>query len=76
MSCSRSVSVHLLRGLGAVLLVVAAFTFGKERFWLLVPMLVGAVILLGGCPACWLAGLFETIGRRGDALAPRNDGPG
>lgn len=62
MFCSRSMSIHLLRGLGAVLLLIAAFMFGRERVWLLPPLLVGAVILLRGCPACWLVGLFETAG--------------
>lgn len=62
MFCSRSVSVHLLRGLGAVLLLIAAFMFGREQVWLVPPLLVGAVILLRGCPMCWLVGLFETAG--------------
>ena len=62
MFCSRSITIHLLRGLGAVLLLIAAFMFGREQVWLVPPLLVGAVILLRGCPACWLAGLFETAG--------------
>jgi hypothetical protein len=66
MHCSRSVSVHLLRGVGAVTLLVAAFSFGREHIWLWPPLLIGADVLLGGCPMCWTVGLIATIGRRGD----------
>jgi hypothetical protein len=61
MFCSRSVSVHLLRGIGAVTLLVAAFAFGRDHVWLWPPLLIGAVVLLRGCPMCWLVGLLETI---------------
>jgi hypothetical protein len=64
MSCNRAVSAHLLRGLGAVTLLAAAFVFGGEQTWLLPPLLLGALVLLRGCPMCWLVGLFEVIGRR------------
>lgn len=64
MFCSRSVPIHLLRGLGAVLLLIAAFIVGREQVWLVPPLLVGAVILLRGCPACWLVGLLETAATR------------
>ena len=66
MYCSRSVSVHLLRGGGAVLLLVAAFALGRDHVWLWLPLLIGAVVLLGGCPMCWTVGLIETISRRGE----------
>jgi hypothetical protein len=64
MYCSRSVSVHLLRGVGALALLVVAFALGREHVWLWPPLLIGAVVLLGGCPMCWTLGLIETIGRR------------
>jgi hypothetical protein len=64
MYCSRSVSVHFLRGGGAVALLAAAFAFGSDHVWLWPPLLLGAVVLLGGCPMCWTLGLIETIGRR------------
>jgi hypothetical protein len=70
MYCSRSVSIHLLRGLGAASLLAAAFIVGNAYIWLVPPLLVGAVILLRGCPACWLIGLFETLGRRREADHP------
>ena len=61
MYCSRSVSVHLLRGAAAIGLIFAAFFFSS--YGLLLPALagVGAVVLLRGCPMCWLMGLFETL---------------
>ena len=67
MYCSRSVSVHLLRGLGAVALIMAAFAFAGDYVWLWPILLIGAVVLLGGCPMCWTVGLIETIARRGEA---------
>ncbi len=61
MYCSRSVSVHLLRGAAAIALIFAAFFF--RSYGLVWPALagIGAVLLLRGCPMCWLVGLFETI---------------
>ena len=67
MSCDRAVSVHLLRGLGAVVLLAAAFVFGGEQVWLLPPLLLAAIVLLRGCPMCWLVGLVDVISRRRDA---------
>jgi hypothetical protein len=69
MSCDRAVSMHLLRGLGAAALLVAAVVFGGEQTWLLPLLLLGAVVLLRGCPMCWLVGLFDVIGRRRDGAA-------
>jgi hypothetical protein len=60
MYCSRSTSVHLLRGLGAVGLIALAVMYGEAHAWLLPPLLIGAVVLMRGCPMCWLMGLVET----------------
>ncbi len=62
---SRTLTEHLARGVGAGALITLAL-------WLLsssnpigivvaVAALVGAALLLRGCPMCWLTGLFETI---------------
>ena len=69
MSCNRALSVHLLRGCGAVILLVTAFLFSGEKVWLVPPLLLGAIVVLRGCPVCWLVGLFEVIARRRDAAA-------
>jgi hypothetical protein len=61
MHCNRSVTLHVLRGLGATALTVLAFAYGNTSGWLFAPLLIGAVLLLGGCPACWLTGLFEAV---------------
>jgi hypothetical protein len=60
MYCSRSIGVHLLRGLGAVGLIALAVIYGEAHAWLLPPLLIGAVVLMPGCPMCWLMGLAET----------------
>ena len=73
MHCSRSVTLHVLRGLGAAALIVLAFAYGHVSGWLLPALLIGAVVLLGGCPACWLTGLFEAIRtRRSSDAGPVN----
>jgi Flp pilus assembly protein TadB len=69
MHCNRSLAIHVMRGLGAIALVVVAFTYGNG--WLFPALLIGAVLLLGGCPACWLTGLFDAIrARRNTDVGP------
>jgi hypothetical protein len=67
MYCSRSITVHLLRGFSAVGLIALAVVYGRAHGWLLPPALIGAVVLMRGCPMCWLAGLVEAAktGRNG-----------
>jgi hypothetical protein len=64
MFCSTSISVHLLRGLGALALIFAAFYCESGSALLSIIALVGAFFLMRGCPMCWTLGLFETL-RRG-----------
>lgn len=64
MYCSRSVSLHLLRGAAAMALILAAFFFSSYGLLWSALAGIGAVVLLRGCPMCWLMGLFETL-RRG-----------
>lgn len=67
MYCSRSIGVHLLRGFGAVGLIVLAILYGGAHAWLLPPALLGALVLMRGCPMCWLMGFVEVAkaGRTG-----------
>ena len=66
MHCNRSLTLHVLRGLGAAVLVVLAFAYGSAHGWLFATLMIGAVLLMGGCPACWLTGLLDAIkARRG-----------
>jgi hypothetical protein len=72
MFCSTSVSVHLLRGLGALALIFGAIYFSS--FGIIGAVVaglafVGAIFLLRGCPMCWLVGLFETL-RQGQNKTP------
>jgi hypothetical protein len=60
MFCSRSLGVHLLRGLLAIALLGAALLIAGAHPALRIGALAGAALLLRGCPACWLVGLFET----------------
>ncbi len=70
MFCSRSVSIHLLRGVAAIAAIVLAVIYGQDRIWLAAPLLIGAVVLMRGCPMCWLTGLFETMAARSDKQRP------
>lgn len=66
MFCSRSVGVHLLKGAGALVLIILALYLGAyQETYILPPVLfIGAFLLFRGCPMCWLVGLFETIANR------------
>ncbi len=66
MFCSTSVSIHLLRGLAALTLIIGALHFSSYGTLGLVFALlafIGAILLLRGCPMCWLVGLIETLGQ-------------
>ena len=67
MFASRSISEHLLRGvlgIGAVLVVMSSPAIEMPA-WLdltgRVLLGIAALLLLRGCPMCWLQGLVETI---------------
>jgi hypothetical protein len=67
MFCSTSISIHLLRGLAALGLIIGAMYFSSSGTIGLVfaaLAFVCAIVLLRGCPMCWLVGLFETIRQR------------
>lgn len=64
MFCSRSITLHLLRGAAAALLLGLALWPGLLDGWLRACAMIGAVLLMRGCPMCWLLGLFETLRRR------------
>lgn len=63
MFCSTSIGVHLLRGLGALALILSALYFNSYSILLSFVAFAGAILLLRGCPMCWLIGLFETVGQ-------------
>ncbi|MNT80725.1 hypothetical protein D3C72_2202310 [compost metagenome] len=67
MFCSRSVAMHLLKGLGALVLIGFALYLiaYQESYVYVTPVFfIGAFLLFRGCPMCWLVGLFQTIANR------------
>jgi hypothetical protein len=72
MFCSNSVWRHLGRGAAALVLMAAAFELhaiiaGWAGTLLSLLAVLGAFVLMRGCPMCWLMGLFQTLqeGRAG-----------
>lgn len=64
MFCSTSVSVHLLRGAAALGLIFAAIYLSSYGVVWSALAGLGAIVLLRGCPMCWLMGLSETMQRK------------
>lgn len=60
MYCRNSVSLHLIRGVCALMLVLALFLFQFPLFAKLA-CLACVVFLLLGCPACWFSGLIYKL---------------
>ena len=58
MYCRNSITLHLIRGLGAVILIIGVFVFQLSLVTQLFFILC-AVVLLRGCPACWFFGLIK-----------------
>jgi lysylphosphatidylglycerol synthetase-like protein (DUF2156 family) len=65
MFASRSVAVHVGRGVLGLIVLVAGLSLAPSSAWwlLLVPL---TVALWRGCPTCWVMGLIATRGRRAD----------
>jgi hypothetical protein len=72
MFCSSSVSIHLLRGAAALALVAAVLYFNSFGPIGSSLALLGALLLLRGCPMCWLMGLFETMAKGREQNGPRS----
>ena len=60
MHCQLSVVMHLLRAIGAVTLLAVTLFMLPEPLVMFFA-LIGAMLLLGGCPMCWLMGLLEKL---------------
>ncbi|MEO9323720.1 hypothetical protein ABFT23_09535 [Nocardioides sp. C4-1] len=70
MFASRSVAVHVVRGLLGLALLVAGIALSSSSGWwlLLLPM---TVVLWRGCPTCWVMGLVATRSRCADGACER-----
>lgn len=68
---SKTITEHVLRGLGGAGALYAGISFAHVGIW--VPLLgVGvALVAFRGCPTCWIAGLGETIAARAQGREKR-----
>lgn len=57
---STSVILHLARGIGAILLIVILF-FIQPHPVIGIILLIGAMLLLRGCPVCWFVSLTDKL---------------
>ncbi len=69
--CPVSITWHLLRGAGALALIALAVLPSSVHPWIAPPAVIGAVLLLRGCPMCWLVGLLERLSAREAAPASK-----
>ncbi|OTP87342.1 hypothetical protein B6D19_04725 [Gilliamella apicola] len=60
MYCRNSITLHLIRGLGAVMLIIGVFIFQLSIVTKLFFILC-VIFLLRGCPACWFFGLIKKL---------------
>ena len=58
MYCRNSLTLHLIRGLGAVVLIISVFLFQLSLITKLC-FILGAIFLLQGCLACWFFSLIK-----------------
>ncbi|AJW28882.1 hypothetical protein Z042_25335 [Chania multitudinisentens RB-25] len=63
MYCNTSITLHLLRGVAALALLITAF-LAHVHALVFILLLGAAFMLLRGCPMCWLASLFERLQSR------------
>jgi hypothetical protein len=62
---SRSVPVHLARGLLGFGLIAASIALIPAAGPAALLLLPAGVVALRGCPTCWLIGLAQTLSRGG-----------
>jgi hypothetical protein len=60
---SRSLGVHLARGVAGLGAVVAAITLSPLIGWASLLFLPAGLVALRGCPTCWTIGLIQTVSR-------------
>ncbi len=66
-SGNSSLARHVLRGAVALIAIVFGFYYSSTHPLLAFIAIIAAVIALGGCPGCWLAGLLFHITKSKDA---------
>ncbi|OBA51962.1 hypothetical protein A5780_28545 [Nocardia sp. 852002-20019_SCH5090214] len=60
---SRSVPVHLARGMLGFGLIAASIALIPAAGPVVLLLLPAGVVALRGCPTCWLIGLAQTVSR-------------
>lgn len=60
---SKSLSVHLARGVVGFGLVAASIALAPVVGWISLLALPAGVLALRGCPTCWAIGLVQTLSR-------------
>ncbi|WP_030514807.1 hypothetical protein [Nocardia sp. NRRL WC-3656] len=60
---SRSIPVHLARGLLGFGLIAASIALIPAAGPVVLLLLPAGVVALRGCPTCWLIGLAQTLSR-------------
>jgi hypothetical protein len=58
---SRSLVEHLARGLFGFGALIGAFLMTTHGALLPIALLIAGIVLLRGCPTCWMVGLVETV---------------
>ena len=61
---SRTVLIHILRGILGLGFLAVALQYSSDLGWWVLAPLAAALICLGGCPMCWTVGLVATILQR------------
>ena len=57
----NALALHLVRGAAAVALIVWGVLFGSTQPTLAIAAGVLSLVAMGGCPACWILGLCDTL---------------
>lgn len=69
MFSNTSITMQLVRGVLALGAIVGAVIL-SSHLWAVLPLALIAIVLMRGCPMCWLSGLFEAFSkRRSDRIA-------
>lgn len=70
---SKSIAVHLLRGIVGAGALYALIVLLKSNIWWAWMLLPLAFFLFRGCPMCWFVGLLETLALRIHSVAETSE---
>lgn len=66
MFSNTSITMQLVRGVLALGAIVGAVIL-SNYVWAVLPLALIAIVLMRGCPMCWLSRLFEAFSKRRSA---------